>query len=192
MRPVKVTPITKDTISNGVERVSGRGYGLQTAPSEPNSGALRRTPLAASGSQAGKRSEDKTTKPLIGELTKPAVRISTARADPINMQRAAKANLHAQSRLRHCTTHSGVCRVFEFPDGSNILQWIRPIATWHIKQQQQQQTSQATTREPRWPPPTAPQKRCPGRGDRGGGWKETRLSGAGDLLPRANHCLFRQ
>src|ERR1700742_2576231 len=84
MRPVKVTPITKDTISHGVERVSGRGHGLQTAPSEPNSGALRRTPLAAIGSQVGKRSEDQTTRRLIGQRTKPAIRISTAPCRPDN------------------------------------------------------------------------------------------------------------
>jgi len=57
MRPVKVTLITKDTISIGVERAPEWGNGLLTVPSEPIHAALWRAPLAAIRSQLGKRPE---------------------------------------------------------------------------------------------------------------------------------------
>jgi hypothetical protein len=73
MRPVKVTLITKDTISIGVERAPEWGNGLLTVPSEPIHAPFGARPWQRSDRSWVNVPKDQTTRSPVDELTRPAI-----------------------------------------------------------------------------------------------------------------------
>jgi hypothetical protein len=192
MRPVKVTLITKDTISIGVERAPEWGNGLLTVPSEPIHAPFGARPWQRSDRSWVNVPKDQTTRSPVDELTRPAIAgfpAALCRSDkyaPRGLQLIFMPNRDhndiAQSTAAF-VVFSNFPRDQTFHNRSEQPRPRYIKQRWQIRRPQQMSAAGA--------PMTAaddhPEKGCPGRGDRGGGQKETSDVGCGGPLPLANH-----